>query len=328
MKIKLAPEKIRMLFVAAIGVISSISAVVLTNHLNSKQDFRKNEFSYENQIINKRLEIIDRAAKVFGKSPGISDFWLMYIKNTKIGNSENQASFSVTEKLTDYQGEFQSILWMSEIFFGPETKKSIANMGTEKGPWWEKSKDKQEKYINAMLSELTYGLSNFKTKSHEETFENGSKIDAVIDFLKAGLTPLIGIIAAYIAWQQWKTNASKLKLEKYDRRLKIYQIIQRFICEVTSSAQPKLQNIFKFASDVAEVDFLFEKDIRDHVDEIHNHAMSLYTSNNKSQAPSMNQSSGDDANAINQEIISCMQWFINASEKTKIIFSKYLLLTE
>ncbi|MGD0137401.1 MAG: hypothetical protein ABSD28_00870 [Tepidisphaeraceae bacterium] len=49
------------------------------------------------------------------------------------------------------------------------------------------------------------------------------------DVLKA-LTPLvIGLLAAYIAYQQWRTNHRKLKLDLFDRRYKVYQAARQLL---------------------------------------------------------------------------------------------------
>src|SRR5271170_90498 len=43
-----------------------------------------------------------------------------------------------------------------------------------------------------------------------------------LQVLQGLMTPVIALIAVYIAWQQWRTNADKVKLDKFDRRFPIY----------------------------------------------------------------------------------------------------------
>ena len=76
------------------------------------------------------------------------------------------------------------------------------------------------------------------------------------------LTPLIAIITTYIAWQQWQATKLKMKMERYERRLKIYQDTHKFISEVIQDVKPQLPQMFGFYSATAEADFIFPPTIR------------------------------------------------------------------
>jgi hypothetical protein len=53
-------------------------------------------------------------------------------------------------------------------------------------------------------------------------------IEQIIRILHALLTPVIAIVAIYIAWQQWQTNVQKLNLARYDRRLRVYEEVKKY----------------------------------------------------------------------------------------------------
>lgn len=53
-----------------------------------------------------------------------------------------------------------------------------------------------------------------------------------IDIFKALLTPAIGILAIVIAFQQWRTNRNKLKLELFDKRFAVFQATRSFLSSV------------------------------------------------------------------------------------------------
>jgi hypothetical protein len=46
------------------------------------------------------------------------------------------------------------------------------------------------------------------------------------------LTPVIGIVVAFVAWQQWKTARDKLKLDMFDRRLAIFIAVRDYMTAV------------------------------------------------------------------------------------------------
>jgi len=54
----------------------------------------------------------------------------------------------------------------------------------------------------------------------------------LVRVLGALLTPLIAIVAAYIAWQQWRIKRTELHLALYDRRLAVYKAVDSFYGEV------------------------------------------------------------------------------------------------
>jgi len=82
----------------------------------------------------------------------------------------------------------------------------------------------------------------------------------LIDFAelsKAFLTPLIAIITAYIAYQQWKTNQLKLHLDRYDRRLKVYEEVRKILSIIVRDAKANFVDLLEFRRAVSEADFLF-----------------------------------------------------------------------
>jgi hypothetical protein len=56
------------------------------------------------------------------------------------------------------QGEFQSVLFLAQAYFGPKTKAAIAALGSTEGPWWTKPKAKQDALMAAMIEEASLGL--------------------------------------------------------------------------------------------------------------------------------------------------------------------------
>ena len=49
---------------------------------------------------------------------------------------------------------------------------------------------------------------------------------ALVPVLSALLTPTIAIITTYIAYEQWRTNRNKLKLDLFDRRFAVYDAMR------------------------------------------------------------------------------------------------------
>lgn len=101
-------------------------------------------------------------------------------------------------------------------------------------------------------------------------------VEQIVDIAKALLTPIIAIIAVYIAWQQWKTNQQKLNLERYDRRLHVYEEIRKILSIILRDAKANTDDLLKFRTSVSEADFLFGPEISEYIDEIYKHGLSLW----------------------------------------------------
>ena len=99
------------------------------------------------------------------------------------------------------------------------------------------------------------------------------QILAAIEVFKGLLTPVIAIVTAYIAWQQWKTNERKFKLDRYDRRLRIYQRVIEFIGIACRDFQPEPKDVIRFNAETAEADFLFGPEIHAYIRELAQRAM-------------------------------------------------------
>lgn len=97
-------------------------------------------------------------------------------------------------------------------------------------------------------------------------------IDEVLKVSQGLLTPVIGIITTYIAWQQWHTNRNKLKLDRYERRLQVYKEVVRFIGIGVQKANYDNDELMTFRPKVSEADFLFGEEVRKYIDELHSRA--------------------------------------------------------
>jgi hypothetical protein len=83
--------------------------------------------------------------------------------------------------------------------------------------------------------------------------------------LQGLLTPLIAIITTYIAWQQWQGNKLKLNLDRYDRRLRIYQEVVKMLKTCANGEIQEFSVIIDFGAATAEGDFLFGPEIRQYL---------------------------------------------------------------
>ncbi len=132
----------------------------------------------------------------------------------------------------------------------------------------------------------------------------------VITILQGLLTPLIAIITTYIAWQQWKGNQLKLKMDRYERRLHVYQEVVKTLKECTSGELREFRVIVDFGASTAEADFLFGPEIRQYLDEISSRAAKLRSSNVQYRDFTQPVPAGYDHEKIVNEMSTQANWFV------------------
>ena len=148
-------ELFALIAIAIIGLFGTIAGVYLGSSLNLKANKEAVSLAYKNELLQQRIKIIDRAAVIYGKAPGIQDIWGVYLKKLN-GKSEQVVEFS--KALADYNAEFNAVINLSNVYFGPKTQKALETMCRKDSPWWMKDKELVTKYLGAMESELKYGI--------------------------------------------------------------------------------------------------------------------------------------------------------------------------
>jgi hypothetical protein len=149
----------------------------------------------------------------------------------------------------------------------------------------------------------------------------------MVAVLNALLTPLIALIATYIAWQQWQANKLKLKMERYERRLRVYQEVVKMLKTCANGELREFSVIVDFGAATADGDFLFGSEIRQYIDEISTHAAKLRSVNVQYKDFKQPIPAGYDHEKIVNEIGTQTAWFVEQLVEKLVAknkFEKYL----
>jgi hypothetical protein len=149
-------------------------------------------------------------------------------------------------------------------------------------------------------------------------------IEEILKILQGLLTPVIGIVATYVAWQQWKTNRNKLNLDRYDRRMRVYQEVVRFIIIGIRDGNYDDDELLNFRPKVSEADFLFGEEVSKYIDELHQRGCNLSRRNKEYRDDSQPKPEGYNHKKVVDEMHKELLWFSSQSEPTRNIFKKYL----
>lgn len=146
----------------------------------------------------------------------------------------------------------------------------------------------------------------------------------IAEFSKQMLTPVIAIVATYIAWQQWKTNKQKLVLDRYDRRLKVYEEVVQILSIILRDAVASYEDLIKFRRAVSEADFLFEPEIIKYIDEIYRRGVQLQRWSKEYRDYKQPIPEGYDHQKVCDSMHNELTWLIEQFEPAKQKFKKYL----
>lgn len=141
---------------------------------------------------------------------------------------------------------------------------------------------------------------------------------------QALLTPLIAIVATYIAWQQWQTNKQKLEMDRYDRRLHVYEEVRKILSIVLRDAKASYEDLLKFRTSVSEADFLFGPDITDYIDEIYKRGVKLAYWSGEYRDSTQAHGEGYDHDKVVDGMHTELTWLTEQFEPAKQKFKKYL----
>jgi hypothetical protein len=110
---------------------------------------------------------------------------------------------------------------------------------------------------------------------------NIASLQVSIQLLSSFLTPLIAITAAYIAYQQYRTNKQKLKLDMYEKRFKVYLGLQALLIHILENADVSDEALKYFQISTSESVFIFDKDISDYLNSIRYKSITLRKQNHQ-----------------------------------------------
>jgi hypothetical protein len=146
----------------------------------------------------------------------------------------------------------------------------------------------------------------------------------VAEIFKGFLTPLIAIVAVFIAFQQWKTNQQKLNLDLYDRRMRIYEEVKKILFIIEKDATASKEDLWRFYSSVSDADFLFEAEISKYINEIYKRGFALHIWNEKYRDYTQNVPAGYNHDEVVKGKDTELSWLIEQFEPAKDKFKKYL----
>lgn len=144
-----------------------------------------------------------------------------------------------------------------------------------------------------------------------------------IPFFQVLTSLIVGLLAAYIAYQQWKTNHLKLKHDLYERRLVVYDSLMEFLADVVRLGNCNLKTLLEFNRRTRESRFLFGKDVSEYLQRVYENGVDLHTA--EEQFAALPQ--GEEKIAVIKKRTEKTKWLSDQFIEAPDLFEKYLRLS-
>lgn len=152
------------------------------------------------------------------------------------------------------------------------------------------------------------------------------KVKDYVEIFNALLTPLIAILAAYIAWQQYQVSHFSLKNELYERRFKVFKAFMSYLADIMRDGKSNYQRTSQFYAEASEAEFLFKGKILNKLEELYQKGIrlaylheKLYPSDGSPGLPV-----GDERTKVAEEVANLLGWFVEQIKETKELFKQQM----
>ena len=95
--------------------------------------------------------------------------------------------------------------------------------------------------------------------------------------LAALLTPVIAIVATYIAYQQYQTNHRQHRLALFEKRMAVFNSTMNLIAFVLRAGRVELDQLFTLIRETRDHELLFGPEIGEFIDEVYRNGVELNT---------------------------------------------------
>jgi hypothetical protein len=144
------------------------------------------------------------------------------------------------------------------------------------------------------------------------------------DITQAILTPLIALIAVYIAYQQYDTNRQKLRLDLYNKRFEVFLGLQNLLLYIGQHADVNSEALYNFEVTTSQSVFIFDKDVSDYLQKVAKKARNLRYQNFKIDSDSPFLPVGEERDKLCEENKDLLLEFMQEFKISEQIFAKSL----
>ncbi len=154
----------------------------------------------------------------------------------------------------------------------------------------------------------------------------GTRMQTSLEIIGGMLTPIIAVVATYIAYQQWKTNQFKVRQDLFDRRFNVFQTTMNFLAVVLSEGKLADEVQRTFATKINEASLLLGEEMRLYLDEIRRRAERVAYIERRLGSES--NRTPDELKRLGNESDDLRKWLAAQFEGARLRFAKQLAVAD
>jgi len=142
-----------------------------------------------------------------------------------------------------------------------------------------------------------------------------------VSILQALLTPTIGVVAAYLAWQQYRLAKQKHNIDIFNRRMQVYKSTVAYLSKSETTHFISEDDYYEWLRDVADAEFLFGKEIFDLVEDIESTSAEIIMQERDN--PMIRRGKKGELLCLNFEAARLFNQFISFRGRASLFFAPY-----
>lgn len=148
--------------------------------------------------------------------------------------------------------------------------------------------------------------------------------DQLVNILSALLTPMIAILASYIAWQQYQLQHKSFNGQMYERRYVVFKSFIKLLSHIMREGTADYQVLGEFYANASEADFLFSDVISNKREELYTRGVDLVAGRERlyPRDGSPGLPIGEERSKVSQESADHLKWFFGQISETRELFKK------
>lgn len=147
--------------------------------------------------------------------------------------------------------------------------------------------------------------------------------DVILRLAPAFVALVVGSFGTYVAFNQYRTNRDKLRLDLFEKRLEAYEKLQEYFNYLLQDAHVDNKAISILAEARYKSLFLFGNEITEHINEVWDQAVKMRRLN-LTLSGSGGLSIGEDPYIVSEEESVLLQWNLDRQNDSPKRYAKYL----